>query len=220
MTTPRILQAEPLVDVGPALAGCEAPVAFGVGHDGAVYAVARRRRGTCGCRTSTRASSETTAGIPRARSRSALPDSSDSTRGEASASRTTRSRRARIGSAMRTRRTSTATVPSGSTSIPSSRSSALSTARIERGSSGSQGLAPSRFARAGPALRRLPRAESWTARYARECDGAGGGRAPRPGQSRPAALRSGGLRARREPLLPRRMPSPRIVGLVTFAVAA
>jgi hypothetical protein len=42
MTTPRILQAEPLVDFGPALAGCEAPVAFGVAYDGAVYAAARR----------------------------------------------------------------------------------------------------------------------------------------------------------------------------------
>src|SRR5260370_20638010 len=42
MTTPRILQAEPLADFGPALAGWEAPSAFGVGYDGAVYAVARR----------------------------------------------------------------------------------------------------------------------------------------------------------------------------------
>jgi hypothetical protein len=42
MTTPRILQAKPLTDFGPALAGWETPSAFGVGYDGAVYAVARR----------------------------------------------------------------------------------------------------------------------------------------------------------------------------------
>jgi hypothetical protein len=42
MTTKRILRAEPLADFGPALAGWEAPMAFGVGYDGALYAVARR----------------------------------------------------------------------------------------------------------------------------------------------------------------------------------
>jgi hypothetical protein len=42
MTTARILRAEPLADFGAALAGWEAPSAFGVGYDGAIYAVARR----------------------------------------------------------------------------------------------------------------------------------------------------------------------------------
>jgi hypothetical protein len=42
MTTRRIMEATPLADFGPALEGSEDPIAFGVGYDGAVYAVARR----------------------------------------------------------------------------------------------------------------------------------------------------------------------------------
>jgi hypothetical protein len=42
MTQPRHLEAELVADLRPALEGCADPVAFGMGHDGTVFAVARR----------------------------------------------------------------------------------------------------------------------------------------------------------------------------------